>query len=115
MLVSNSYLKSKYLVFTINDIINEALHQWIQSRRNELNLFSVSFRSELPPDEKAIALVFVEQQINFENGLSVSNIKNFLNDFDEKKILSILKKFQSYQLIRSHKVNNQELFYAIYP
>lgn len=115
LLISNPYLKSKYLVFTINDIINEALHQWVQSRRNELNLFSITFRSDLPPDEKAIALVFVEHQINFDNGLSFSDIKNILNDMDEKKILAILKKFQFYQLIRSHKINNQELYFAIYP
>ena len=115
LLTSNQYLKSKHLVFSINDIVNEAIHQWIQSRRSELNLFSISFRSELPSDENAVAMVFVEQQINFPNGLSVTDIKSFLNDFEDALILRILRKFQSNQLIHSNKIKNTELFFALYP
>lgn len=114
-LSSNSFLKSKYLVFSINDIINEALHQWIQSRRSEINLFSISFRNELPPDEQKVAMVFVEHQVNFINGLSLTDIKKYLTDFDDVKILRILKKFQLYQLIQSSKVENEEFFFANYP
>lgn len=60
-------------------------------------------------------MVFIEQQINYDQGLTISNIKNFLKEFDEIKLLNIIKKFQAAQLIQCNKTENIEYYYAIYP
>ena len=83
IMMNNTYLKSKYIVFSLNDKINESLHQWIQSRRSELNIFSLAFRNELPSDEKVVAMVFIEHQINFENGITITDIKKLITNMDE--------------------------------
>ena len=108
IMINNTYLKSKYLVFSFNDIINESLHQWIQSRRSELIIFTLAFRNELPSDEKVVAMVFIEHQINFENGMTITDIKNIITNMDETTLLKILKKFHSAQLIQINKRNNIE-------
>lgn len=110
-LLSNDYLKAKNLVFTQNDIINLALHQWIQSRKTEINLHSFSFRRELPKEEQQIANVFIEQQINYDKGLTLQDVIT-LSDLEKKLIERILDKFERNGLLISNIESEKKYFYA---
>ncbi|MHA2105776.1 MAG: hypothetical protein ACW981_20305 [Candidatus Hodarchaeales archaeon] len=110
--LNNTYLKKKHFVFNSNDVINEAVHYWIQSRRSELNLHSFAFRKELSEDEQLVALVFVEHQIDFDTGMSLEDIKKLLPDLDQLKINQIINQFLNNSLILASNINNVSYYYA---
>ncbi|MFX0053012.1 MAG: hypothetical protein ACFFAJ_12895 [Candidatus Hodarchaeota archaeon] len=114
-MLENEYLKNRHLVFSINDVINEALHQWIRAKMSEINLHAFPFRKELSEEEQQIALVFVEQQINFDRGMSVKDIMHFLKDPNETRVWRILKKFLNQGLIQVTTIESIEYFYATPP
>ena len=111
-MLNNEYLKNKHLVFNVNDIINEALHQWIRTKMSEINLHSFPFRKELSEEEEQVALVFVEHQINFDRGMSIKDVMQFLQDKNETRVRRILKKFLKQGLILATTINNTEYFYT---
>lgn len=115
LLLSNDYLKAKHLVLNINDVVNEAVYQWIQNKKNEINLHHFPFRQELKPDEQKVAMAFVEHQLDFEKGMTIADIQSYLPELPETRIQRIVKKFVDNDLLLSNKLNGLIYYYAPVP
>ena len=63
-------------------------------------------------EEEQVALVFVEHQINFDSGMSIKDVMQFLQDKNETRVRRILKKFLKQGLILATTINNIEYFYT---
>ncbi|MBD3191116.1 MAG: hypothetical protein GF308_10750 [Candidatus Heimdallarchaeota archaeon] len=115
LMLSNDYLKAKHLVLNINDVINEAVYQWIQNKKNEINLHHFPFRQELKPEEQKIAMVFIEHQLDYEKGMTMEDIKSYLPELPETRLQRIIKKFVDNELLLSNKLNGLIYYYAPVP
>ncbi|MHA2226824.1 MAG: hypothetical protein ACXAC8_16545 [Candidatus Hodarchaeales archaeon] len=115
LLLQNDYLRSRHLVLNLSDVVNEAVHQWIQSKKVEINLHHFPFRKELTDDEQQVALVFVEKQYNYDRGLSLKDLKDNLNQMEEVKIRRILKKFVDNGLVLKSHLNEVDYYFATVP
>ncbi|MHA1984212.1 MAG: hypothetical protein ACW967_07645, partial [Candidatus Hodarchaeales archaeon] len=71
-----------------------------------------AFRKELSEEERQIALVFVEHQLDFETGMSLEDIKKFLPDIDQVRVNQIINQFLNSNLILATTVNNVKYYYA---
>ncbi|MFX0091881.1 MAG: hypothetical protein ACFFBD_08980, partial [Candidatus Hodarchaeota archaeon] len=114
-LLGNSYLTKRHLVLSLNDVINEAAHKWIKNRLNEINLHSFPFRQELTEDEQRVAMVFVENQFNYDWGMSVEDLQKFLEDMEKTRLLRILTKFTNNGLLLVNNFDKVDYYHAPLP
>ena len=115
LLLNNDFFKNKYLVSDFNQILNEALHQWIQKKNQEINLHSIPFREELSPEEHKVALTFVEHQIDFDRGITFEDLLDLMPDIKEQKLRQILKKFLMNELLFKTSFQGIDYYYAPLP
>ena len=115
LLLQNEYLTSKHLVLDLNDIINEAVYQWIQKNKSEINLHHFPFRQHLNEEEQKVALVFVEKQFNYDKGLTLEDVMDNLKGLDESKVQRILRKFVESGLVTRNKLGSINYYYAPVP
>ena len=115
LLLKNDFLTRKHLVLDLNDVVNEAVYQWIQKNRTEINLHHFPFRQKLSEDEQKIALVLVEKQYNFERGMTLEDILDNIKGIDEAKVQRILRKFTDSGLLIINKLNGINYYYAPVP
>jgi len=114
-LLKNNYLTNRYLILSLNDIVNDAIHMWIRTKKSEINLHNVPFRQHLVADEQKVALFFVENQYDYENGITLDDLKNNLRDISEARIKSILQNFVDNKLVTMAQMNDTETYYAPVP
>lgn len=115
LLLDNDYLKERYFVLTLNDVVNEAVHQWLQNKKGEINLHHFPFRQHLSEIEQQIALTIVEKQFNYDRGLSFEDLKKHVEGVEDSKIRGILKKFIDNGLILTSQVQGVNYYYAPVP
>ncbi len=115
LFLRNEYLKRKHLVLDLNDIVNDALHRWIQDRRSELNLHHLPFRNELSEAEQKVAIAFIEHQSKYERGLAIEDLLSLVSDLDKSRMQSIIRKFLTNDLILKNSFDGIDYFYAVVP
>ncbi|MFX0182277.1 MAG: hypothetical protein ACFE95_04260 [Candidatus Hodarchaeota archaeon] len=115
LLLQNDYLSSRHLVLNLNDVVNEAVHQWIQTKKAEINLHHFPFRKELSEDEQQVALVFVENQFKYDRGFLFKDLKSYLTELDDHIIQRILRKFTDNKLIVINNIDGVDYYYAPLP
>ena len=108
----STFLQKKYLVFSVSDIINDALQKWIQNHYSEYSLFSFSLRKELSEKENRVALVFIENQSDYDRGMSLDAISNLLPDLGSADILRIIKFFLDKDLLQSTVIKGETYYFA---
>lgn len=111
-IVKSPYIKKRNLIFSVNDILNDSLYNWIQNHYSEYSLHSFSFRKDLSEDEQEIALVFVEHQNSYPRGMTLDDILHFLPSTDTITAEKVIKKFVEYELLEVTKIRDQTYFYA---
>lgn len=111
--ISNiSILQKKFLVFSVSDILNDALSKWIQNHYSEYSLFSFSLRSELSEKENLVAITLIEKQRTYENGITLNKLSEYINDLKLSEISKIIKSFLDLELIQSTVIRGETYYYA---
>lgn len=114
-MLKNNYLTNRYLILSLNDIVNDAIHMWLRTKKSEINLHNVPFRQHLAVDQQKVALFFVENQYDYEDGLTFDDLKSNLGGISEARIKSILQNFVDNKLITISQINDTETYYAPVP
>ncbi|MFW9996480.1 MAG: hypothetical protein ACFFD4_30835 [Candidatus Odinarchaeota archaeon] len=117
LLLNNSFLKRRHLVLTQNDVVNEAVHQWIQNKMSEINLHHFPFRKELSVDEQKVALVFVEKQYSTStgSGITFEQLMGYLEGMEEPKVHAVLGNFLSNGLVLKNRLDGIDYYHAPVP
>lgn len=111
-IVKSPFIKKRYLIFSVNDILNDSLNKWIQNHYSEYSLHSFSFRKDLSEEEQEVALVFVEKQNSYPRGMTLDDIILFLPSLDVEIAEKVVKKFVEFDLLEATEIHNQTYFYA---
>lgn len=106
------FLQKKFLVFSVSDILNDALSKWIQNHYSDYSLFSFSLRKELTENERQVALALIKGQKEYDSGMTLNKISEDLQDLEPKEILKIIKSFLEKELIQSTDLKGETYYYA---
>ncbi len=111
-IANRPFLQNKYLVYSVSDILNDALRKWIENHYSEYSLFSFSLRKELTELEQLVALAFIENQSNYDRGMTVDTISNLLPNENLLEIQKIIRSFLDQDLLQSTVIRGETYYYA---
>ena len=110
-LIQNSYVRSKYHIFDVNDFIKKAIDQYIDEIRSSTeSIQSFDVRMTLTPEENEIALGALElQSMKSSDMFTATELTKFLGFRDSSKIKAVLDGF-----VENHHLSKQNVKGEIY-
>lgn len=110
-ILQNEFFKNRHLINSVNDIINDAVFQWIQSRKQELSLYNLELRNELQEQEKTVVLALIENQSNYTKGMTIEDIIEHTEEITKLHLNTILKKFEDNKLVNHDIIQGTDYYY----
>lgn len=112
--LSSKYVKNKYFVYSMNDLIRNAVEDYIKkiySERESIQSFAV--RKELNPEETEIALAAIQvQHSSTIDMFTVEDILNHVNRKDKQNVTFILENFVERMILDKMNYETKTYYHA---